>query len=1523
MSEDVTKPDDAAPLVVGVGASAGGLDALRKLFNATPADVPMAFIVVQHMDPTQESMLAELLARQTKLKVSQLERDERIEPGHVYVIPPDTFLEVEGDMIRLHAPEQRRGMRMAIDYLFRSLAKARGNLAVGIVLSGSGSDGTAGLRSIRAEGGLALVQLPETADHQGMPQSAIDSGAADKVLAIEKMPEALAQYARHPYSRRGPAELSLEQETENGWQEIDSLLKSKNSFDLSQYRDATVRRRVARRMGFTGHRQLSDYLAMLRTDAEEREELVRDLLIGVTDFFRDREAWEALDREVIRRVVETSDSEIPLRIWVPGCASGEEAYTVAMLCAEAIAGSNRKIELQVFATDADEEAIRFARTGLYPAAIQSHVAPAMLKKYFVRTEEGNFQVISRLRDSISFAVQNVTSDPPFSRIDLICCRNLLIYLRRIVQERIMRLFHFSLRPGGFLFLGSSESLSGGRELFKPVVSRFKIFRRREVELEVRRRVTKTLPVGKFGQRGAVRNSPSPESPAQLAHRTLVESCLPPTALIDAGDEVIYLHGEASPFLTLPQGEPRMNLLHLVSDALRPRLRAALFKCRREDHTVTIDAETGEGGTAGRARIVLHPVGQGVPDERWVAVTFEARDREIAHQPCMDLPPGAESLVEQLERELQTTREDLQITVEELESSHEELQGSHEEALSMNEEFQSANEELEATSEELRALNEELMTVNAELKEKIEQVQQANEDLNNFFGSTNLATLFLDAEMRLNRLTPAAGELLALSPRDIGRSIERMSGNLLEDLSKNVSRVLQELSPVEEEIRTAAGQCYIRRMLPYRTEDQRIQGVVVTFNDVTRIRRTTDLLGSRERQQHAAAQLGLQALSVSSLDELFRLAVRTLAETLEVEYTKVLEYVPGEDHFILRAGVGWKKDVGEGAIVPGGRDSQAGYTLSSGQPVIVADLRKERRFSGPHLLRDAGVVSGMSCLISSRDGRAFGVLGAHTRSERVFTTDDTNFMVTMANIIAMAIDRHRGEKAQVESAYRLRLATEAGGMGVWQWQLESGKAEWSVREFELLGLEQSREPSVDAFLSMVHPEDREPLQAHIRHVIESGSDYEAEFRIRRADGEERWLAGRGGSLRDEEGKAVALVGVNYDITEQKRNQEELKNADRRKNEFLAVLSHELRNPLAAIMASFPLLNSQESDESTWARGVIQRQVSHLSRLIDDLLDITRITQGKIDIQKSRVRLAEVVAEATNAVRGSCERLGHQLEVSVVPEDGEIVADPSRLEQVLVNLLNNACKFMKEPGQIRVQARLEDGQATLAVSDTGIGIRPEDLNSIFELFSQVSDHLPEGSLGAGIGLSLARSITELHGGSLEAQSRGEGNGAKFIVRLPVDGSESSSAPEMSAHETRSARSLLGGIRSRRVLVVDDNRDSAEAIGRLLRRAGHEVRIEHDGVAGEAAVSEFRPDAILLDLGMPGQDGFETARAIRRNVPFGQVLLIAATGFGHQQYVDRAFEAGFDHHLVKPIDLKRLDSLLATDGSGAEFSGRRRPR
>jgi two-component system, chemotaxis family, CheB/CheR fusion protein len=820
----------SSPCIVAVGASAGGFDALVEFLHVMPPNSGLSFIILQHLSPSPRSLSAELFSRHTTMRVSVAEENTRLEANCVYTTPADKDIRVKEGRIRLSRPTEGRGHRLPVDQLFRSLGQDQQERAVGIILSGTGSDGSLGLKDIIAYGGIVLVQAPETAQFDGMPRSALATGLVSYVLPIPKMARILVNYARHAYVRARRRFPSRPRGT-SPILKVLRVLEVGHGQSFSGYKQAMLLRRIERRMGLLNVKKLDDYAKRLMRDADEVTALRKDLLIGVTEFFRDPQAWKALDTEVLRPLIAAKKTGEPIRAWVAGAGTGEEAYTLAILILARLRNLRKRCAVQIFATDANEDSLSYARAGCYPAGIAKQVSARLLKRYFLHIEgDQHYQVTTEVRESVIFGEHDLLADPPYSRLDLVTCRNLLIYIEPVTQERILLLCHFALRPGGYLFLGSAETVGVHEKLFKIISRKWHIYHR--IGTTPREQIDWQVGASKFRPAAVIREFSTETGRAallaNLTRNALFQRLRPAAVLIDEHFEVLYSTGAVEGFLLPGRSSDTPSLLPRLPKGIRIQLPAAIRRVQRSERPVSLSGS--KRGKPGEANVEILPVrsadGEG-QDLRFL-VAFQ-------QTPLKTTVEKTRSTHSRLQQELRATQEDLQSAINQLKSSNEELRASHEETMSINEELQSMNEELESSKEELQSVNEELNTVNTQLQTKVGELEVANGDLRNLLASNEVATFCLDRSLRIKWFTPAAHRLFNLLQSDIGRPVTDLSLTVVDSTLIEHSRlVLQSQGSQSHEFEHNG--VYLRRIVPYRAEGTAIAGVVITFTDITEAKR---------------------------------------------------------------------------------------------------------------------------------------------------------------------------------------------------------------------------------------------------------------------------------------------------------------------------------------------------------------------------------------------------------------------------------------------------------------------------------------------------------------------------------------------------------------------------------------------------------------------------------------------------------------------------------------------------------------
>jgi two-component system CheB/CheR fusion protein len=840
--------------IVGIGASAGGLEALEHFLSRVPKNSGMAFVIVQHLDPTRKGIMPELLQRATGMKVIQVKDRTLVQPDRVYVIPPNKDMSILHGVLHLLDPASPRGLRLPIDFFLRSLAQDRQEHSIGVILSGMGSDGTLGLRAIKEKAGVVLVQDLATAKFDGMPRSAIDSGLADIVAPVGELPgRILAYLKRTPLVHT--AELALEDKTQSALDKAIILLRTHTGHDFSLYKKNSFYRRIERRMGIHQIDKIADYIRYLQENSQELDLLFKELLIGVTSFFRDSAAWEELRKKILPELITSRPNGHVLRAWVPGCSTGEEAYSLAMVFKEAMEKikSRKQMTLQVFATDLDKDAIDKARQGIYPENICADVSPEHMRRFFAKEERG-CRVATEIREMVTFAPQNLIMDPPFTKLDILSCRNLLIYLAPEMQKKLIPLFHYSLSPGGILFLGSAETVGSFTDLFASLGGKARLYRRIES-------ATRPEPIefpSSFAPRLLGETEARPETKTThslqaLADQLVLEHYSPPAVLVNDKGNILYVSGRTGKYLEPAAGKANWNIFVMAREGLRYELTNTFQKVIRQAGAVTLKGlRIGTNGGEHFVNITVQRLEEPEPLRGLVMIVFAdvVTPLETKAPARSRMSPGRSARLTELERKHQQVCMELQTTREEMQTSQEELRSTNEEMQSTNEELQSTNEELTTSKEEMQSLNEELQTVNAELQAKVDELSRSNNDMKNLLNSTDIATLFLDNELKVRRFTTQATKIIKLIPGDVGRPITDLASDLLyPELTADAREVLQKLGFTEKPISTSDGRWFAVRIMPYRTLDDRIDGVVITFAEIT----AAKTLEAQLREKHAVLE----------------------------------------------------------------------------------------------------------------------------------------------------------------------------------------------------------------------------------------------------------------------------------------------------------------------------------------------------------------------------------------------------------------------------------------------------------------------------------------------------------------------------------------------------------------------------------------------------------------------------------------------------------------------------------------------
>lgn len=1501
--------------VVGVGASAGGLEAFLTLVRLLPEKSGLAFVLVQHLDPSHKSSLVELLSRQTRLSIVEAEDGVQVAANRVYVIPPNTSITIRNGHLYLAQRDKSRAPQLPIDDFFHSLAEDKREKSVGIVLSGTGSDGTLGIAEIKAAGGITFAQKPATAKYDSMPRAAIYGGKVDFVLTVEQIVERLCQMGPQLALTPGTAGSGSADEQTPGqpvggspngderkpFEAILRLLHTAFGVDFSQYRETTIRRRILRRMVMYQVDGLEDYAARLQDDRDELEFLYEDMLINVTSFFRDPDIFDTLAERVFPQLVDNSSPGEPIRIWVAGCSMGQEPYSLAIALTEFLEERQLALDMQLFATDlSNTGSLAKARDGLYPENIEAQVSPRRLRRFF-RKEDGGYRISKSIRDLCVFARQNIAVDPPFSRLDMISCRNVLIYLSAALQKRIIPSFHYALNPGGYLLLGSSESVSSFTDLFEPADKEQRIFVRKHTAVRLYPHFTSEgqLP-GQAGEKRSDTSTPSTADWQKEADRVVMGDYAPAGVLVNSNLDVLQFRGRTSHYLEPAPGEASFNLLKMAREGLFGELKHGVGEARKANtRIVRRNIRMRIDGLRQRVDLTFVPLHLASASDDCVLVLFErskpaapgGRSADVstggtAGQDAGDAAPESshdrnpderkvgeletDEEIRQLRRELRATREHQQTILEEKEVANEELQTANEEVLSANEELQSTNEELETAKEELQSLNEELTTVNEQLQNRNQAMNQTNNDLINFFDSTRIPIVMVDRDMRLRRFTPAAEKLLYLNPQDIGRPISSVRLAVeIADIEKLVASVSDTMQRLELEVQDRDGYWYVARIRPYRTADNKVDGAVIALTDIDEIKQS--------QQQYRDVAAFADAI------------VSTLHESLLVldEDMRVLK---ANEMFLEMFQVTTEETEGQSLFEIG----NAQWDIQRLRKLLEDTLTHDRLVEDYEVEHVFPLIGQKTMLLNARQLRRRG----DSSKLILLAIDDVTEQRRLAEEQIELRAQQRANEAQahlaaiVESTDDAIISIDTDGI-VRTWN-QGAERMFGYSDEEMAGQSVDRLPAAETSTEN---------QRFLAHLLQAQEVGHCETVYVDRDGATVDVSLHVCPMYDETGAMSGASVIARDISAARRAANELERADRRKDEFVAVLAHELRNPLAAVSSAVELLGTPRGLKRLDSiQGIITRQTDNLVRLVDDLLDMSRVTTGVIQLRMGVVDLCASVDSAVETVSSMMAARGHTLDVSVQDDTLLVEGDVTRLEQVLVNLLTNSAKYTEPGGHIELRVERDGEVIEIRVRDNGVGISRELLPDVFEVFSRTRRVTDPEAGGLGIGLTLVKSLVELHRGSVEARSDGRNQGSEFIVRLPA----LADAPVESRDERRIGE-FDGATVSRRILVVDDNEDAASALAQLLEAAGHTVQVAHDGPSGlDAAISGW-PQVVLLDLSLPRMDGHEVATRIRQSANGDDPLLIAVSGFCQETDRQRSRDAGFDHHMAKPANLQRLLELI----------------
>ncbi|HIJ87872.1 MAG TPA: GAF domain-containing protein [Desulfuromonadales bacterium] len=1534
--------------IVGIGASAGGLSALEQFFANMPVDTGMAFVVIQHLSPDFKSLMDDLLSRHTTMPIHRVSNGIELQPNSIYLIPPKTHMTVQEEKLYLTEKTLSRHIELPIDIFFNSLAEDAGERAVGVVLSGTGSDGSRGVVSINKNGGLVIVQSPESAQFDGMPRNAIATRICDFILAPDRIPRILVEYAISPLAVRARMDNELEVfEDEGEYAGIFALLRRGYNLDFSKYKGSTVGRRIRRRMEFRQIPEVSDYATIVAGDQGELDLLYKDLLIGVTEFFRDKQAFDFLEQEVVPQLFANLQPGDELRVWSAACATGEEAYSLAILLAEKAEECGFMQKITVFATDVHKTSLDFASQGLYDRSRLTNVSPERMERFFKKEGGDLFRVTSDLRKMIIFAPHNLLNDPPFTRLDLVCCRNLLIYFHTEVQEKVISLFHFSLKKDSILFLGSSEGLGSFVSEFEVIANQHKLFRKiHDLKLALnfdanRSERRRELPITAF-QPGTSRTI-SIDRQVLSDYDILLRRHMPPGVLVDENRQIVHYFGNVAEYLKLPEGRTENNILALCSDNLHIALSTSLQRAdSTRQHVITRNVRIKRGDGQFLIDLNVSPL----PDEKShtthyhvyfervrqadLLLTSEASDNTETTN--FDVDSHFRQHLADLEMELQSTRESLQTTVEELQTS---------------------NEELQATNEELHSVNEELYSVNSEFERKNMDLRQLNNDHENLLASTDIGTVFLDRELRIRKYSPAIAAFFKLMPQDIGRPIDHIAYHLSrqDEMLADISRVLVSGVAIEQEEQTRDNRWLLKRILPFRTESGQVEGVVITFTDITSIKanelkvlRLNEELEQKVEERVAELKQEIQerihAEEALKEQEMF---VRSTIDGLSANICVI-----DSQGKIVITNRSWNIFAAENSAAEGTFGEGICY-LESCTAVTAEEQSEVEEFR-----------TGIRAVLAGERSEFVKEYPCHSPDcERWFICRANTFSVSGKTYAVISheniTDRKKVEVEQMRNQERLESLVRVSQYTSKNTQelLDAALDEAITLTRSKIGYiyyysEKAREFTLNTWsrdvmkeCSVMNPQtcyELDKTGAWGEVVRQRGpiilNDFQSHNPLKKGYPEGHAHLTRFLSIPvfDNE-KIVAVVAVAnkendytqtdvlqltllmasvWRMTERLRIEEfqtakEIaENANRAKSAFLANMSHEIRTPMNGVVGMAQLLGDTAlNDEQREYLEIILSSSNSLLHLINDILDLSKIEAGKIELETTAFDLRNSINDVIKTQLSIIHAKGLKIRTDIPDAmPAFFKGDQLRLKQILLNIIGNAIKFTSE-GSITVSVAseaLKDGMTllTFCVTDTGIGIEQDAIERILAPFTQADASTTRKFGGTGLGLSISMRLVKLMGGKIRVESS-KGVGSSFYIEVPLcenDDAEEQRIAPLQHREIRPGQKL-------HILIAEDNEENRKTAAFIISKYGHTMEICANGTE---VVEKFRNstfDVILMDIEMPGMDGIAAARCIREAEQEGErcTPVIALTAHALKDDQSRLLSLGFDGYVAKPVNIHHL--------------------
>ena len=1544
--------------VVGIGASAGGLKPLEEFFEHLDRNCGAAFVVIQHLSPDFKSLMKELLERCTRMAVYRVTEGMKLQPNSIYLIPPGKNLVLDGNKLHLIKQKNRRHreLNFPIDIFFESLAKEMQERSIGVVLSGTGSDGTRGLLAINRAGGFALVQEPISAQFDGMPRSAISTGAIDRILLPRDLARTIYQLVRSPVLTRQDNDSLVDPET---IQKITEIINCHESINFSHYKTSTLTRRIYRRYLMAGCSDFDEFIQLLNTSTTERENLRQDLLISVTQFFRDRFAWDFLAKDIIPQLIERSQPEAEIRCWVTACATGEEAYSLAILLDEAIVRSNKSLRFKIFATDIDAIALEKAMTGIYPQAIEREIEPERLQRYFI-AKDNCWQIAGELRKKLLFAPHDLTKDAGFTRMDLVCCRNILIYFQPQLQQQVLRSLHYSLVNQGILFLGEAETL-GQIESEFTTLTKAKIYqKKRDIRLHTSFRELEK-PVSLPFYTPAKVTGTQIEPMLDRAFSAFLAKYQATCFLVDRHHKLFHTFNDGINILKMPKGKMTTDITKLIVSDLQLPLITALHRSKSEHASVSysgIRVRLSEQLCPLKLEVTYNESNKLADDFFTIVVQSDAPPIQAKGEKFEVDTTTSQRIVE-LDYELQQTRENLQAVIEELEATNEEQQAT-------NEELTASNEELQSTNEELHSVNEELYTVNVEYQSKIEELTEVNNDISNLLSSTDIGVVFLDRDLKIRKFTSAATVAINLVEADLNRPLEHITHNLdCDDLLSVLQSVLQTQTVVDREVRLVKQDLHLlMRVNPYLLENGSLDGVVISFVNIDELKKTQkqihsinlDLQQSQLQLQQLNQQLEARVEERTQALQRSEARLRAVLETTtSIIYIKDLEgrYLLANREYLDSMAISETEILGKSDrdLFP---PNIAEQFIAHDRQVIAAGT--VLRFEEQANLGNQGLrtyISIKAPLIDNRQ-RVYAVCGISTDiSEQKLTAAESRASALRERTILKIVSKIREtfdlDEIFQNTTQKLREALKCDRLALYRFDSNWGGqfvAESVAKGWKpLLGsdLETGWNDSClqntkggnfthddysfvvnDVFqaeLTDCHRAMYDKIQAKsfcILPVIKGKAlwgllaAYQNSSTRVWKEGEIRLLTQTGIQL----GISLAQVDLFEQIQAQSKQLKQAKEAaeaaNQAKSAFIAHTSHELRTPLNAILGFAQILQREVSANNQRSVEVIRQSGQHLLTLINDILYIAKIESGKLELELRDFLFPQFLDNLVAIIRVRCQEKTLDFEYRTLSQLPTIVkGDETRLRQLLLNLLSNAVKFTTqgkvtfEVGYVADFLPAEtinpacDRTIRFCIRDTGKGIPQDELQDIFLPFYQL-DPPQVSEEGTGLGLSISHSLAEQMNSKIEVTST-VNRGSVFWFDLALEIVKT--PPEITTKNEAEFDIIGYQGQSKRILVVDDLDNNREILVNFLTLLEFEVIEADSGSAAIAIAQKCQPDLVLLDLIMPDMDGWSVTQHLRQQPQFERLSIIIVSASTQNTDESKSYQAGASGFMSKPLDFKQL--------------------